>query len=137
VERESTVFAAAPAQENSLHIRQDLPYSAHNSEPRMRGGTNPSAPTMKTPKFESRLFKIEGPGGWTFAAIPRRHAPPVTEGWGRTPVIATVDTQTWKTSVWWDTKRQETLLAIPKRIRGTKGNGDVVMIRLEFDVRLG
>lgn len=92
---------------------------------------------MKTPKFQSRLFRIEGPGGWTFATIPRSHAPPVTAGWGRTPVRATVDDHTWNTSVWWDTKRQETLLAIPKRIRGQKGAGDPVTIELEFDLGLG
>jgi hypothetical protein len=90
--------------------------------------------SQKTPAFSSRLFKIDGPGGWTFATIPKRHAPPVTAGWGRTPAQATVDGQTWKTSVWWDTKRQQTLLAIPKRIRGTKGDGDTVTIALEFDL---
>lgn len=88
---------------------------------------------MKKDNFKARLFKYPGPGGWTFAPIPRRHAPPVTRGWGRTPVIATVDGVTWKTSVWWDTKSQKTLLAIPKRIRGTKGEGDLVSIHLILD----
>ena len=43
--------------------------------------------------FKARLFRYPGPGGWTFARIPARHAPPVTHGWGRTPVTATVDGQ--------------------------------------------
>jgi hypothetical protein len=32
--------------------------------------------------------------------VPERYAPSVTEGWGRTPVEATVDGTTWSTSVW-------------------------------------
>jgi len=51
------------------------------------------------PGFRSRLFKYPGPGGWTFARVPPRHAPPATHPWGRTPVDATVDGHTWATSV--------------------------------------
>lgn len=91
---------------------------------------------MKTEAFRSRLFRIDGPGGWTFAVIPRPFAPPVTAGFGRTPVRATVDDHTWDTSVWWDTKRGQTLLAIPKRVRGKKGDGDEVTISLELELSL-
>lgn len=49
-------------------------------------------------------------------------------------MVATVDGHTWKTSVWWDTKTQSTLLAVPKKVRGEKGDGDTVVISLEFDV---
>jgi hypothetical protein len=79
--------------------------------------------------FKTTLFRFPGPGGWTFARIPERHAPPVTHGWGRTPVVATVDGHTWKTSVWRD-KKHGTLLPVPKRIRGAKGDGDAVRIML-------
>ena len=51
-------------------------------------------------EFSATLFTYPGNGGWTFTAVPERFAPPVTEGWGRTPVEATVDGTTWKTSVW-------------------------------------
>lgn len=80
-------------------------------------------------RFRSTLFRSPGPGGWTFAPIPDQHAPPVTEGWGRTPVAACVDGRAWETSVWRDTKLG-TLLAVPKRIRGTKGAGDTVEVEL-------
>jgi hypothetical protein len=53
----------------------------------------------------------------------------VTEGWGRTPVHARVDGQGWETSVWRD-KKLGTLLPVPKAIRGTKGDGDVVTVEL-------
>jgi hypothetical protein len=79
--------------------------------------------------FKSKLFRYPGPGGWTFATIPERHAPPVTHGWGRTPVLARVDGVEWETSVWRD-KTYGTLLPIPKRVRGEKGDGDLVEIVL-------
>jgi hypothetical protein len=79
--------------------------------------------------FRARLFRIPGPGGWTFAPVPSRFAPPVTEGWGRTPVRAVVDGRAWDTSVWRD-RKHGTLLAVPARIRGGKGDGDVVTVEL-------
>jgi hypothetical protein len=83
-------------------------------------------------EFSAVLFKYEGPGGWHFAPVPEEFAPAVTHGWGRTPVTATVDGHTWATSVWRDTKSGRTLLAVPKKFRGTKGTGDTVHVRLEF-----
>lgn len=80
-------------------------------------------------RFRTKLFRYPGPGGWTFAPIPERHAPPVTEGWGRTPVRARVDGQEWETSVWRD-KKHGTLLAVPRSIRGTKEHGDTVEVEL-------
>lgn len=80
-------------------------------------------------RFKAKLFRYPGPGGWTFAPIPKRHAPPATHAWGRTPVLATVDGRSWETSVWRDQK-YGTLLAIPKRLRGGKGDGDTVELEL-------
>ena len=83
-------------------------------------------------EFTSELFTYPGKGGWTFAPVPEKFAPPTTHAWGRTPVRATVDGHTWKTSVWRDSKHGRTLLAIPKHVRGTKRHGDKVRVRLEF-----
>jgi hypothetical protein len=80
-------------------------------------------------RFKTRLLKYPGPGGWTFAIIPKRHAPPATHPWGRTPVLARVDGQVWETSVWRD-KTHGALLPVPKRLRGSKGDGDVVEVEL-------
>jgi len=80
----------------------------------------------------AKLFKYPGPSGWYFAPIPDEHSPPVTYAWGRSPVRATVDGRTWKTSVWRDTKTGQTLLAVPKRVRRDKEDGDLVSVRLEF-----
>ena len=81
--------------------------------------------------FTARLFRYPGKGGWTFAPVPARFAPPVTHGWGRTPVRAEVDGQAWDTSVWRG-KDGRTLLAVPAAARGHKGHGDRVKVRLEF-----
>lgn len=86
-----------------------------------------------TCEFESTLFRVQGKGGWVFAPVPDEHAPGSTLGWGRTPVRATVDGHSWDTSVWRD-KSGRTLLAVPKHIRGTKDDGDVVAVRLAYSV---
>lgn len=81
--------------------------------------------------FTATLFRYPGKGGWHFAPVPDRLAPPVTHGWGRTPVEACVDGITWRTSVWRG-KDGRTLLAVPAKVRGTKGDGDRVKVELRF-----
>ncbi len=81
--------------------------------------------------FTAVLFKYPGKGGWHFAPVPDKYAPPVTHGWGRTPVRATVEGTSWETSVWRG-KDGRTLLAVPAKVRGNKGDGDRVKVRLEF-----
>ena len=80
-------------------------------------------------RFKSKLFRYPGAGGWHFAPVPKKHAPPTTGPFGRTPVRARVDGVEWDTSVWRDT-RHGTLLAVPRRIRGKKGHGDTVQVEL-------
>ena len=85
-------------------------------------------------EFTSVLRRIQESGGWVFAPVPQEHAPTETLGWGRTPVLATVDGQTWETSVW-RSKEGTTELAVPKRIRRSKDHGDIVHVRLEYSIR--
>lgn len=82
-------------------------------------------------QFSAKLFRYPGKGGWTFVDVPARLAPPVTHGWGRTPVRATVDGFSWDTSVWRN-KSGKTLLAIPKKARGGKEHGEIVRVRISF-----
>jgi hypothetical protein len=86
-----------------------------------------------TTRFKSRLFKYPGKGGWTFAPVPKRYAPPVMQGWGRSSVVAVVDGTRWKTSVWRE-KSGRVLLPVPAKVRGPKGDGDTVDVSLEFVV---
>ncbi len=82
--------------------------------------------------FTATLFRYPGKGGWTFAPVPDGCTPPVTHGWGRTPTHADVDGHAWNTSVWRG-KDGRTLLAVPAAVRGAKGDGDQVLVRLLFD----
>jgi hypothetical protein len=82
-------------------------------------------------EFTATLFRYPGQGGWTFAEVPEELAPPVTHGWGRTPVTATLDGVSWETSVWRG-KDGKTLLSLPKNVRGTLEDGDVATISIKF-----
>lgn len=83
-------------------------------------------------EFKSILFKAPGHGGWTFATVPARLAPRTNAGWGRIPVVAKVDGREWRTSLWRE-QSGRTLLPVPREIRGTKGDGDLVDVRLVFN----
>ena len=82
--------------------------------------------------FAATLFRYPGKGGWTFLVVPHDDAPPVTHGWGRTPVQASVNGSSWRTSVWRG-RDGRTLLAVPKKIRGSCGDGDTVDVRIVFE----
>jgi hypothetical protein len=83
--------------------------------------------------FQAVLIRTPGKGGWVFAPVPEELAPAVTVGWGRTPVLATVEGHTWETSVWRD-RTGRTLLAVPQKVRGSKDHDDVVTVRLEYSI---
>ena len=89
-------------------------------------------PRGSSKTFTARLFRYKGKAAWYFAVIPKRVAPKATHPWGRTPVVATVDGHTWTTSVWRAKDREDSLLAVPKKIRGAKGHGDAVRVRLDL-----
>ena len=83
-------------------------------------------------EFSSTLFQVSaGKGSWTFATVPEEYAPTTTEAWGRKSVVAWVDGREWKTSVWRE-RSGRTLLPVPKAIRGAKGDGDTVSVRLRY-----
>ena len=82
--------------------------------------------------FVATAFRYPGKGGWTFVVVPPDLAPPVTHGWGRTPVRAIVNGHEWPTSVWRGADGR-TLLALPKKVRGALGGGDTFSVRIEFD----
>ncbi len=90
-------------------------------------------PFAEIHRFTAKLFTTEGKGGWTFAPLPKDISPPVTGSWGMTPVIAKVDGKEWKTTIWKDSKRKKTFLPVPKKIRGSKGDGEKVEVELRMD----
>lgn len=84
-------------------------------------------------EFTATLWKYPGQGGWHFVTLPDEYAPSSTYAWGRAPVLASVDGHEWKTSVWRE-KTGRTLLPVPKTVRGAKGDGDEVRVRLSFSL---
>lgn len=110
---------------NSSAITTPITMSRPSDKP-----TPPSRATLGG-SFRAAMFRHPGKGGWTFVEVPDRLSPPVTHGWGRTPVRATVDDHAWDTSVWRG-RDGRTLLAVPKAARGTKQPGDIVRVRLVF-----
>ena len=80
--------------------------------------------------FTATLFKWPGKGGWTFVSVPDTHAPEAAGPWGRTPVLATVDGLTWRTSAWRD-REHGWLLPVPAKVRRGKHAGDTVEVDLE------
>jgi hypothetical protein len=86
---------------------------------------------MKSHLFKSKLFTIPGKGGWTFAPVPKKHAPKAKLAWGRTPVIAVMNGKEWRTSVWTE-KSGRVLLPIPRTHRGKLGDGDTVLIEITY-----
>ncbi|MGQ0767317.1 MAG: DUF1905 domain-containing protein [Gemmatimonadota bacterium] len=97
----------------------------------------PKQLSLKSPAnggaFVGRLLRYPGKGGWHFVEVPPRLAPAVTHGWGRTPVVAWIDGTEWRTSVWRG-RDGRTLLPVPLRVRGRRGQGDRVGIRLAFNI---
>lgn len=82
--------------------------------------------------FDGELVQWHGPAAWHFVSVPEEDAPDFAGAFGRVPVIATVDGHTWKTSVWRDTSAGWQL-AVPKKVRGSKADGDVVTVSIEVD----
>lgn len=80
--------------------------------------------------FIGELFRVPGKGGWTFVAVPPEHVPEGTGPWGRVPVRATVDGQTWDTSIWKEASGR-VLLAVPTKVRRGKEHGDTVRVALD------
>ena len=82
------------------------------------------------PAFTTLLFRWDDtPGAWTFVSVPEAEAPPVAGAFGRSPVRASVDGRVWKTSLWRD-RRHGWLLAVPKRLRNGKEDGDLVVVEI-------
>ena len=82
--------------------------------------------------FRTVLRRIPGKGGWTYVAIPKTLAPPITRAWARTPVRASIDGVEWDTSIF-RSKTGEGFLPVPKKVRGIKEEGRRVSIAFVFE----
>jgi hypothetical protein len=82
--------------------------------------------------FEAELVQWDGPAAWHFVEVPSDLAPDFAGAFGRVPVTATVDGTTWSTSIWRGNDGQW-LLAVPKKVRRGKEDGDTVTAAIEMD----
>jgi hypothetical protein len=75
-------------------------------------------------EFLAEPWQYAGPGGWYFISIPEKVAKEIREnlkwqeeGWGRMKITAEIGSSQWKTSIWFDTKRNTYLLPLKADIR--------------------
>jgi len=74
--------------------------------------------------FEAPIWAYDGPGGWHFVTLPKRlsheiHASAATAAkpGGSLPVTAIIGATRWKTSIFWDRKRDAYLLPVKAAVR--------------------
>jgi hypothetical protein len=80
---------------------------------------------MKTPhQFSSKLWQVAESGGWYFVSLPKKLSEEIRinfkteeEGWGRLRATAQIGNTTWKTAIWFDTKRNLYLLPVKADVR--------------------
>ena len=79
--------------------------------------------------FTSILTRLQS---WYIAPLPKSMVIEAVQSFGRTPVIATLNGKEWQTSLW-TSKSGETMIAVPKKVRGKLEEGDEVEIAFVFD----
>lgn len=74
--------------------------------------------------FSAKIWQYEGPNGWFFVSLPQDLSKEIREnlkwqeeGWGRLKATAQIQTQEWKTAIWFDTKQNTYLLPLKAAIR--------------------
>lgn len=90
----------------------------------------------------SKVWMHEGPGGWHFITLPKKHAKTINvllesrkRGWGSVRVNATIGKTTWKTSIFPDKKSGSYVLPVKASVRMKEeiADGDVVKFALSFN----
>ena len=78
--------------------------------------------------FSAKLWLYPGKAGWWFVSLPtwlseeiRSTMQHLEGGWGRLHVSAQVGDTTWRTAIWYDTKRVTYLLPIKAHVRKQQG----------------
>lgn len=84
------------------------------------------------------MWQHDSPGGWYFVSVPQDLAKEIRnnlqwqeEGWGRMKAIAQIETTSWDTAIWFDTKKNTYILPIKAEIRrktALETNQDIAII---------
>jgi Domain of unknown function (DUF1905) len=90
--------------------------------------------------FQAPLWEHDGPGSWHFVTVPNDLADAVLEqvegrgsAFGSVPVLATIGTTTWRTSLFPDRRARSYVLPVKKSVRTAEGltAGDMTSVDLE------
>lgn len=93
--------------------------------------------------FRGKLWKYHGKGGWFFVTIPKALSKKIRdvhhdseEGWGRLKTSATINSTSWNTSIWYDTKIGSYIIPIKSSVRKSEllAEGSLVQIDLVFSL---
>lgn len=75
-------------------------------------------------EFVAAPWQYSAPGGWYFVSVPEAISKEIREtlkwqeeGWGRLKITAETGSTRWKTSIWFDTKRNTYLLPLKADVR--------------------
>jgi len=86
---------------------------------------------FKDYSFKAKVWKYEGPKGWYFASVPKGLSKDIRaihqdseEGWGRLRAEILINKTQWKTSIWFDSKRDCFLVPIKSQVRQKEGITD-------------
>jgi len=92
--------------------------------------------------FAGRLWEYPGQAGnWFFVTVPRAESRQILEAWqgprkpgGSRPVVARIGAARWRTSLFWDRRRQCYLLPVKAAVR--RQEGLAAGPRVEVELRL-
>ena len=91
--------------------------------------------------FTAKLWQWQGKGAWYFTTVPieqseilRELAPLIEKGWGSIPVAVTIETSSWNTSVFFDSKRNCYLLPIKAEIRKQERLSEESLVKIKLNV---
>jgi hypothetical protein len=91
--------------------------------------------------FTASLWRWQGKGAWYFTTVPieqseilRELAPLIGKGWGSIPVVVTIESSSWKTSVFFDSKSKCYLLPIKAEIRKREKLVEASLVKIKLNV---
>jgi hypothetical protein len=75
-------------------------------------------------EFTAEVWQYSAPGGWFFVSVEYKISQEIREtlqwleeGWGRLKATAKIGNSTWKTFIWFDTKKNTYFLPLKSEIR--------------------
>ncbi len=99
---------------------------------------------MKPPAYHIRakVWLYSGKAAWHFITLPKKKSSDIKRkfglmkrGWGSLPVVVTVGTTTWKTSIFPDSKRGAYLLPLKSEVRNKERLSANNMVSFIVEIR--